>query len=208
MIIELYGLPGSGKSYTIQQLNGGKPIGMETKNKIKKRIISCCKKLAIWMPDSLSLKKKLKSEVINLQTSPMFIERTINEYINNLVMIAFGYRWTNGNKKLYMDEGIVHRVVSFAVNYNMSIDQMMKVLDILKKYIDKAIVVYLDVEITDCLNSIVKRNRHQYKMDNMNRKQLELFLSSYIKYFDAINSRFGFYHITRDSINQLKEIIK
>lgn len=206
MIIEFYGLPGSGKSYVIGQLRGNLHTKEGPMNSFKRFCLSCVKKIVIWTPESILLRWKINRLLKNQQDNPAFINRKKHEYIDNLVMLAFVYRWA-GRRIIYMDEGIVHRVVAFAVNYNLSIGQMESILETLEKYIERAHVFFLDVEIEECLHSIKSRNRHQAEMDEFNDETLKDFLQCYMKYFRAINSRHDFIHITRNHLEPIKKMI-
>lgn len=122
-------------------------------------------------------------------------------------MVAFGYKWSL-NRNIYMDEGLIHRIVSFAVNYNFSIEQTFLIIDLFEKYLKKSTVIYLDVNIKDCLNGIKKRDRHICEMDELKDKTLEQYLNHFKIYFDAIYHRYGHMKITRENYKELKELLK
>lgn len=204
MIIELFGYPGSGKTYAIQQVIGNNSTNVST-GYWNKKFGMFFKKLAIWMPESIILRRKIRQLIKGINTHPIFFERKKNKYINNLALLAFGYHWA-GKKNIYMDEGIVQRVVAFAVNYGMSAEQMLSLLNVFKKYIEKATVIYYDVEMTVCLNSIKIRNRHQCEMDTLDDSRLYYFMQCYAFYFNVINLHYRFIRCTRHDICILKNI--
>ena len=206
MIIELYGLPGSGKSYLIQQINGNKPIGMMTDNKVRQLLIGMMKKAAILAPSSILLKKQLKTVVYGAAEKPVYFEWKKQYYLDNLTMIAFGYRWS-GKKNIFMDEGIVHRLVSFAVNYDLPVESVLAMVDTFRDYLMNVEVFYLDTDIEKCVESIQKRNRHGYKMDELTGDKLYCFVNNYRKYFDVITREYSYRTVTRDHYEEIKQLL-
>lgn len=207
MLLELYGLPGSGKSFIIKKINRNTFIGFTKNIKIKKIVIKLGKKISIWMPSSIILKNKIYCIIKNISLKPLYIERSINEHINNIIMIAFGYKW-RGKRNLYMDEGIIHRIVSFAVNYNIPIEQTFLIINLFEKYLKNSVIIYLDVNVNDCLNGIKKRNRHICEMDELKGEKLKQYLNSFKIYFDAIYHKYSHIKITRENYKELKELLK
>ena len=207
MIVEICGLPGAGKSFLIQQLNGSRIHDGKDGRKLLAFFIRIAKKAAVWMPSSLILKRKIKGALKDIPEQASFFPRKKSNYINKLAMLAFGYRWS-GRNVIYVDEGIVHQVVSFAVNYNFPMEKVFGLLDVLRKYMIHTEVIYLNVDLDECLKSIRKRNRHVCDMDELTGEQLRCFLSSYRKYFEAINQKYQYRTIGRDQYNEIKGIFK
>lgn len=58
MIIELYGLPGSGKSFIIEKISKNISVNYIKDSVIKRTFIKQAKKISIWMPSSIILKKE------------------------------------------------------------------------------------------------------------------------------------------------------
>ena len=202
MILELFGLPGAGKSYIIKKINNNKPIGAASCNSLKNAIISILKKCSVYTPSSIMLKHDLNIICRDINTMPLYIKRDVRYHINNLVMVAFGYKHS-GKKMIFMDEGIIHRIVGLAVNYELTIE---KTIEKFKPYIDIATVVYLDVPEDECFKSIKNRNRHEYDMDELDDDALKNYLSSYRKYFEKICQQYRFMRITRNNYERIKEL--
>ena len=201
MIVELFGLPGSGKSSLMQRIQGRPFVEAAPERGLKSALLRAAKRMAPYMPSSLALKREMRIAIGATRESPEFISASVKDYVNNLCMVAFGYRHAGG-RTLYMDEGIVHRVVSFAVNYDLSIEKMLRLLDAFRS------VVYLDTDMEECLRSIQRRNRHICKMDELDDAQLRRFLNRYRKYFDAINERYAFPRVTRENYEEIEKIIR
>jgi len=205
MILELFGLPGSGKSYIIKKINDNKPIGAVSCNSLKNAIISILKRCSVYTPSSIRLRHKLDIIYKDINTTPLYIRRDARYYINNLLMVAFGYKHS-GKKKIFMDEGIIHRIVGFAVNYELTIEKTIQLVEVFRAYIDLATVVYLDVPEDECFKSIKSRNRHEHDMDELDDGALRNYLTSYKQYFEKIYQQYGFMRITRNDYERIKEL--
>lgn len=207
MIFELYGLPGSGKTFMINKIMGNLLEKTEKESIIKKTCIKMAKKFSIWMPSSIKLKKQIYSIIQDASLTPLYIKREVHTYIDNIIMVAFGYKW-NRQHMIYMDEGIIHRIVSFAVNYNLTIEQVFLIINLFKKQLNRSFIVYLDVDINICLDGIQNRKRHICEMDELSKEKLECYLYSYKHYFDIINTKYNHIKINREHEEKLEELLK
>lgn len=207
MIFELYGLPGSGKSFIINKLVKVESNDLVKKSIVKKSMINLAKTLSIWMPSSIKLRKKINFIIKDYAMTPKFIEREVCTHINNILMIAFGYKWS-GTRTIYMDEGIIHRIVTFAVNYNLPIEQTCLLIDLFENHLKKALIVYLDVKTIDCISGIQNRNRHNCEMDELKGEKLFHYLNCFKRYFDIIYYKYGHVKINRENYKKLKELLK
>lgn len=205
MIIELFGLPGSGKTYAINKIKGNNLLNVTSENRIMNIILSFLKQVSLYMPSSLRLKRKLVCTFNKILTYPIYINNPKSFYIDNLTVVAFGYKHS-GNKDIYMDEGIIHRIVSFSVNYNVDLEVFDEIVKIFTPYLSNVKIVYLDVDIDECIDSIKKRNRHDCKMDEMSKDLLDEYLKKYRFYFDYIMSKYNFIsRITREDYRKVQE---
>lgn len=207
MIIELFGLPGCGKTHLINEIRGNSPLALVSENKIKRIVIYFAKLLSSFMPESVFLRKKLMDILSGQELHPIYLEKDCQKYIENLVMLCFGYKHA-GSKTLFMDEGIIHRVVSLAVNYNLGVNSVFLLIECLKKYVCISKIFFLDVPIEECLKGIEERNRHSCLMDELKGSELKAFLLSYQKYFDAIQKKYNFLRITRNQYDELKKVVE
>ena len=144
MIIELFGLPGCGKTHLINEIRGNSPLALVSENRIKRIVIYFAKLLSSFTLESVFLRKKLMNVLSKQELHPIYLKKDYRKYIKNLVMLCFGYKHA-GSKTLFMDEGIIHRVVSLAVNYNLEIDSVFLLIECLKKYvcIEKILLIVL-----------------------------------------------------------------
>lgn len=206
MIIELFGLPGAGKTFIINKIRGNAPVGVESENKLKKVVLKFVKKLSLLTPMCMKLRRKMVVLLNMSELKPLYIKNTVHSYIDNIVLVCFGYKYVK--RDLFMDEGILHRVVSFAVNYDLNSELVLNLVSILLPYIKLANVFYLLCDEKECLDSISKRNRHICKMDELNEEDLFKFIHSYKIYFDLIEAKYNFATITRDNYSLLAKAEK
>lgn len=157
------------------------------------------------MPSSIRLKHKLNIICNDINITPLYIWKSKKYYINNLIMVAFGYKYA-GNKRIFMDEGIIHRIVGFAVNYEMTMEKMFQLVNALNPYIVLATVVYLNVSPDECFKSIKSRDRHECDMDELDDESLKRYLICYAQYFEKINQKYNFIEITRDDYERIKKL--
>lgn len=201
MILELYGLPGSGKSYYIRQLNGNRPIGVRGSSTTKEYLIRAAKRISTQLPASFALKRRIYEAIRDIPNEPIFFPRKRAMYVDNLCMLAFGYRHA-GKRNLYLDEGIIHKLVSFAVNYGFPVETVMELLELFRGSLEGVHVIYLNVPLDECLKSIRKRDRHECEMDELDDAQLRRFLGAYQNYFSAINERYGHETVNRSLLHE------
>lgn len=207
MIVELFGLPGAGKTYVINAIKGNGTIGVESTFLIKRFIVSILKRVSLITPESKKLKKRILSVLKTDSLSPLYTSTSVVKHVDNIILVMFGYSHSAG-RTLFLDEGIIHRIVTFAVNYNLESDTVLKILDIVIPYLSSINVFYLDCDVQDCLSSIKTRNRHFCEMDELNELELHNFLLSYKFYFELVQDKYHFPTITRNSIFELEKIIK
>lgn len=199
MILELYGCPGSGKTYFITKLKGKDNVTEKVdKCFIRKRLACLLKKCVCYTPSAIMLKWQMKMILKNEAGCSVYFHRSYSEFFNSLAMMASIYKYLK-IKDLYVDEGIIHRIVTMAVNYQLNIKIVFRIADLLQKYLKGVNIYYLDVPIENCIESIRKRDRHESAMDEFNEVILEKFLKSYKFYFDEITKRYGYKKIERNS---------
>lgn len=208
MIVELFGCPGAGKTYIINAIKGDSSIAMTSKNKFTSVMIGLAKRLVVFSPNMLILKRRVKNVIRGKRLEARYINKSINYLLDKIIIVAFGYGRLENKKHIFMDEGIIHRVVSFAVNYNLEIEDVLNILKILEPYFKKSMVFYLDVSETKCFEGIRKRNRKECEMDFFDDVKLKAFIKEYKKYFDSICYYYHFEKITRESYSKLEEKIK
>ena len=131
MIIELYGCPGCGKTYLIQRITGQTNTVAMSDSNIKNMLINIAKKTSLLSPKSMRLNRKILSCVKNENDKPLYVNKVVEYFVRNIVLLSFGYRHIK--KDMFMAEGLVHRVakaVNFGILYGMSRFGLSDALDI------------------------------------------------------------------------------
>ena len=103
-----------------------------------------------------------------------------------------------------MDEGLIHRIMTFAINYDLGIENTFRMIDIFSGCMSNVKSIYMKVPVIECYKSIKGRDRHEVEMDNFDDEKLLKFLNDYELYSDAIVKKYGHPIITRDKYEELK----
>lgn len=204
MIFELYGLPGAGKSFLISQLNGHRDIGLTSSNGVKNTIYTIVKKMSLVLPSSLVLRRKIVKACGEIPSKPKYLSQRKGHYIDILVMTAFGYKHLK-SRNIYMDEGLIHRILGFVVNYDLSSKTLIDLMECLEPYINLSKAACLDTTVDDCFQSIRSRDRHECEMDEMDDETLKKYLSDFQDRIMTINQRYNYLQVTRDNYEGIRD---
>lgn len=205
MIVELFGIPGSGKTHAINQIHPGaikenKDIKDKAVDPIKKAI----KSAIVWFPNAFKVRRAIKMCLSGVTVEPpKYKPVEISDFIKNISMLSTVYKLSR--KDIYMDEGIVHRTISMCINYDIKKEVCADIIRSLGFAMNNVRVLFLDVSKEVCKESIVTRNRHLHSIDELSGDQLDQFLGSYDVYCHYIADLFGYKQIVRDD-SKLKSI--
>lgn len=200
MIVELYGLPGAGKTTIIKKYTGGSATSVSGKKGINKCLIKGLKMAAVYMPGSVHCKRQMAS-VLKSYTKAKYISMPQRRILNSIALVAFGYKHMRGT--VYMDEGLTHRIISMAVNYGLSDKDVFRCMDFYKTLMENVKCCYLDVPLDECIRSIVQRDRHECGMDELDEVILRKYLADYEHYCKIICEKYGHRIITREDYDRL-----
>lgn len=204
MIIELFGSPGSGKTYAINQIHPGAIKKEKNKKDLAldplKRAIKKCISLTLY---AFTIRRKIRDCIEGHKIeAPKYKPVEIKDFIWNISMLGSVYRFSGGN--VYMDEGIVHRTISMCINYGIDKEICGEIVKSLSYVIKDVNVFYLVVPIDECMKSIFDRNRHEHSIDELKGEKLTVFLKSYEEYCNYISDVFGFTKVSRSSISDIE----
>ena len=203
MIIELYSIPGAGKTTIIKSLTGGNATSFSKNRHAKAIVINFAKEVAKYMPSSLKYKKKIKQAVTSYaKRKPQFIERSFEKHLNSIVLVAWGY--VKSSKDIYMDEGLIHRIITLSVNYGLSDQELIRVVGVFKDVLQRASCFYLDVPAEECFEGIKKRNRHKCEMDELTDDQLKVFLNRYAHCCELVKNNYHHETVTRSNYDVMR----
>lgn len=203
MIIELFGSPGSGKTYAINQIHPGAiKEGKNKKDLVLDPIKRVIKKSISLTPYAFAIRRKIRGCIVGCKIeTPKYKPVEINDFIWNISMLGSVYRFSRRN--VYMDEGIVHRTISMCINYGIDKEICENIIKNLSYVIKDVNVIYLSVPIDECMKSIIERNRHEHSIDELKGEKLSAFLRSYEEYCNYISNVFGFIKVDRNKISDI-----
>jgi hypothetical protein len=199
MVIEFFGLPGSGKTYLSDKLachfneKNIKCINLVEKSRtiltykvlfrilrLYLKISNKYKSLYIQISDLLGAYKNKKAEY-----NTVFI----NNYIEQIVLYCFLHSHFRNKKGLYiLDEGVLQQIVNIIVNYDISQSDIQSVLNLLCNYFDSFNSIKLDISVDQSKNSMIIRNRHVCYIDELKGEELDKFLSKYYSACKTVES--------------------
>lgn len=207
MIIELFGCPGSGKSFLMGKIvkNKSAARNLDSKNLIKTSIIRTMKKAVVYFPSSIFLKKKIYKVLSKQSQIPVFIDRPMKVWIDNLVMLNFVYRILK-KRNLFMDEGLVQRTISMCVNFQWDTNIAINIINLLPGS-QFCTPFFLDVSVDDCLKSIKARDRHTAQMDEMDNQLLTRFIECFYKYCEIVTETGGYSRVKRNEYEEIKRLL-
>ena len=199
MIVELFGSPGAGKTYAINKLHPGSIKEYKsTKDKILEPIKKVIKSVIVLFPYAFRVRRIMNECLSDISIdSPQYKPVKVSNFIWNISMLATVYKMSKSD--IYMDEGIVHRVISMCINYNIEKEICGQIIRKLAFAIENVQVYFLDVSKAICWESIKARNRHLHSIDELSDDRLDMFLDSYSEYCHYVFDMFGFKRMTRDS---------
>ena len=205
MIKEIFGLPGSGKSYVVKKITGSHNTVAMTDNKIKSVFIRILKRIILYIPSSLFLKIKIHRCLKSEKQKPIYIDKPLNYFVDKIIILASSYKYLK-DKDIFMDEGVIHRIVSLAVNFGLKQKTFAMLINIFEKYLKNVQLIYLDVSAELCFHGIKERNRHECEMDEFDDEKLKHYLMEYKKYFDYVNQTCKCVRINRENYNSLEDV--
>ena len=188
MIVEFFGIPGSGKTFLANK------IVAETNNK-KYQIVNLIDKsrtsifykimfrvlffFAKREKQYCSNVKKIQSTLSAYQTVPAKYNKVfIDRYVNKIAFYLYLYERLEKKGKIYLfDEGIYQQVVNMMVNYGVSQKDALCVIKIVSENFFRRVFFECDIETS--FLSMKKRNRHVCFIDDLNEEDLKVFLSQY-----------------------------
>ena len=197
MVYELYGLPGSGKSYYCKK--------MEIKDNIKD-IYSFYKDKFIgkiifhFFLYLFKINKNLRNkyqQILNIIGEREYINRIDNRidfkiYIKYIIFVYF--LELREKKNIIIDEGIFHYCTALYAEFDIEYDKVDKIIELLK--IDKFKEIYrVSCDVEHAIIQIKKRNRKQTAIDFLKEKELKELLIRYYKIGEYFQNKYKIMNI-------------
>lgn len=196
-MIELFGLPGCGKSTLCKNIekNGYEDLLYKYKNRfLYKLIFHASTKFTFLFPNVYNNFKYIKQLFFENQVNikeykNMYIKKTsLILYIKYLSFI-YTMEQKYDNKKVIIDEGIVHYCMALYSEFDIPLDSLKKICFELLG--DKTIIpVGLKISLDQCFYRIKKRNRRNTGIDYLNDNKLSKLILRYEKAFNYFSKFF------------------
>lgn len=195
MNLEFYGAPGCGKTYLVELITGvdRSIIAQKARNKY----VRILKKFSCYTPTSIVYRMKIGGIVNTNQLRWKYFDIEPQEMINSFIMVGSAYKLFT-TKNFILDEGLIQRIISFSINFEVGEDDTKKIVSIFKPSLKNTRVVYIDCNRDQLFYSIEKRSRKIALMDFLNQETLIRYVDEYLDRCIYILNHFNFEFITRD----------
>lgn len=120
------------------------------------------KKLSKFSPTSLYYKFRLRKILANSTKHHKYHDTNWNDMLDSIVLVASAYKMRAGGKGV-LDEGIVQRTISFAINYDLGGQTIIKILESFESLFQTTDVILLKFQVKRrsnlSKNAIVKNRK-------------------------------------------------
>lgn len=202
MKIEFFGPPGCGKTYITEKLTG--VSRSEIRAKATSPILSKIKQLSRYSPVSIMYRRKIRKLLMDVELKPVYHDTDVRTMVDSIVLVATTYKMNLKSKNI-LDEGLVQRIISFSVNYNLSEAKTVELVAMFEDLLQTIKVVSIELPVASIIDSIKDRGRKESKMDYFEEEVLETFVQQYVHLCSVLTKRFGFESITRDDFDRFIE---
>lgn len=206
MIIELFGIPGSGKSYCCEKIEKKENIKDVTKF-FKEKIIG--KAVFHFFLKFFKINKELNekyNEMINVlgDTSNYnnILDKKINIclYLKYLLFIYFLEKKCKMN--IIVDEGIIHYSIVLFAEFSVDFDKIEKIIEVLKIYSKEKMIIGIKCNKEIAIKRMEIRNRKRTSLDFLEYGELSKLLDRYI-----IAEQFFSYKFKMLNIEEVENLI-
>ena len=192
MIFELFGIPGSGKSFICSKIekNGyAKDIMRFYKENFIGKILFHA--FLYTFEINKTLRKKYQ-KIIDILGNPKRYSNIIDSrisievFIKYMIFIYFIEKKYITKKDVIIDEGIIHYCIAIYAEYSVELNKIEQIIETLKIY-DKKVIIGLRCDKKKAINQMKMRNRKTTAIDFLEGAELEKILDRYIeaeKYFE------------------------
>lgn len=195
MIIELFGLPGSGKSFYCNQLeqnNFFKDImKFYRENFFGKVLLHLVIEFCLLDKKFKKIYKDIFNFINDNNVNVLSGKNDIELYVKYMIFIYF-IEVNKKKKNIIIDEGIVHYCMVLYAEYSVEMEKCIKILEYFdsKKYKDCKKVYRVSCDIETAIIRSKKRNRKRAPIDFIEGKQLYDILSRYNDFIKNVSYRY------------------
>ena len=194
MVIEMNGLPGSGKSYFVERA-----VAALKENEICAENMAVTEKKMIWMvvqkiqsvlllhrackdKELLRLREKYRNRKARYAVTISF-----DSYLKRLLYLTEYYKYLQSKQKRYLfDEGIYQVMTAMAVDFDMESKELLYLWKRIKENDRDVISIWYHIEIETCMDSLKKRNRQVCDIDRLKEEKLREMLKKYEAVFQFL----------------------
>lgn len=191
MVIEMNGLPGSGKSYFVERA-----VAALKENEICAENMAVTEKKMIWMvvqkiqsvlllhrackdKELLRLREKYRNRKARYAVTISF-----DSYLKRLLYLTECYKYLQSKQKRYLfDEGIYQVMTAMAVDFDMESKELLYLWKRINGNDVDVISIWYHIEIEACMDSLKKRNRQVCDIDRLKEEKLREMLKKYEEVF-------------------------
>lgn len=198
MIVELFGLPGSGKSYIanglIAELKERNIRAVNMTEYMNNTFVGKVEKKLLLYGIQLGVFEKSRKKIIDMLpqhktwVSMYGIYESANYPINMIVLNLLVQKQKTDNVIYIYDEGVVHSIVKMMADFELDNSVTKALIECVIKTISSSggIVIYNMATVETCIQSIKTRNRHVCVFDELSTEKLYKILNNYKSYCDKI----------------------
>lgn len=202
MIYDFYGVPGVGKTFIVDELNRTQNISKTNSHVGSDFIKKIIKKMMLCSPYSLCSRWKIHGILKPyLKNSPLFFDGNMRCKIREILYLAGVYKYYKGT--MYIEEGLVHRAISLAVNYQIPKEILYELIVVFHGVSRNVKTFYLDESVEVCIEAIKIRNRKACNMDQLSGDMLRKYLETFHDYCEYVNSCLGNDRISRANAKEI-----
>ncbi len=217
MVIECIGLPGSGKTFLLNNLD----------RELKRRDVDYLN-VSARCTDSLPWKigRRLARALVFLSGDARWLRRRLRKILEEEGTLASGFgiyenpdytirsaalfslmyrRMTKSSRIYLFDEGLVHALVKFCADFKISDGTFLKMVRAAEEGTRTSrIVIANGISVEDCLKSIKERDRHICAFDELEGSRLTDLLGEYERLNGTYAEHFRVLEVRREEENRRK----
>lgn len=186
MIVEFFGIPGSGKTYQANlykqqlQLEGKKYLDISRFSGMP-LWLKLCYKLAdfaiLVLPKYRKQIAEYREACYDCLAEPAFVPISLDYCIKDIVLYSLVYDVFGNSRNIILnDEGQLHKIIVLIVQYCCPIDEVMKIYLSHKHRIE---IKHIKTSLNKAFNNIKQRNRNVCPMDKMDDDKIIEFLRKF-----------------------------
>ncbi|HAB93527.1 MAG TPA: hypothetical protein DCF49_01975 [Lachnospiraceae bacterium] len=217
MVVECIGLPGSGKTFLLRELEKELTArGTGTVNVSQRRMESLLWKAGAKIGRALSPFGRSSGDLCRRLNKILKAEEPLESRFGIYEDADYSVRSAAEFVKLYgkmmksptvclLDEGLVHTLVKLCADFGIPDGTFLEMAGETEKRLSGSrIVICNDITVPDCKASLEKRNRHICAFDELTGDRLDAILQEYVRLNRAYRERYDTVIVSRNEETKAK----